>query len=353
MLLYIHIPFCDSKCSYCAFNSYVDKFSHRKNYMDALHAQLLYELERFSVSSENKIESIFIGGGTPSTIEPSLYRDIFSSLEPFLADDIEITSEANPNSATYEWLEGMRALGVNRISFGIQSFNSDKLRHLGRAHNTTHAIECIKNAQKLDFKNISCDFIYGVNGDNQELLKNDIDIAMELKLEHLSLYALSIEPHTDFEHKPSMSSEDLELTKWLFDYVESFGLEQYEISNFGKYRSFHNLGYWRYKDYIGIGSGAVGFLDNCRLYPSTVIEDYIKNPLQISTEELAPDDMISEQIFLALRSCVGIDEMILDRKFLKRAKELANSGILEYKNGRFYNNNYLLSDEIALYIEGY
>ena len=149
MLLYIHIPFCDSKCSYCAFNSYVDKFSQRERYMDALNVQLDFELKRFEVNSSNLIETVFIGGGTPSTVDPIFYTGIFDTIRPFLAPNAEITSEANPNSATSEWLKGMYALGVNRISFGVQSFNDEKLKILGRAHNTASCTkrnqQCAKN----------------------------------------------------------------------------------------------------------------------------------------------------------------------------------------------------------------
>ena len=118
MLIYIHIPFCDSKCSYCAFNSYVDKFDLKETYMLALEKQLTYELKRFNTNKKS-IETIFIGGGTPSTVEPKLYENIFKTLKPYLVDNAEITSEANPNSATKEWLYGMKQLGVNRISFGV------------------------------------------------------------------------------------------------------------------------------------------------------------------------------------------------------------------------------------------
>ena len=145
MLLYIHIPFCDSKCSYCAFNSYVDKFHLKESYMKALEVQLVYELERF-LASTNSIESVFIGGGTPSTISPKLYEPIFERLKPYLACGIEITSEANPNSATKEWLHGMWELGVNRISFGVQSFNREKLKLLNRSHTPTQALDAINNA---------------------------------------------------------------------------------------------------------------------------------------------------------------------------------------------------------------
>ena len=353
MLLYIHIPFCDSKCAYCAFNSYVDKFSQREKYMHALSSQLTYELERFDVSETNLIETVFIGGGTPSTVDPLLYTKIFETISPFLAPDAEITSEANPNSATYEWLKGMFTLGVNRISFGVQSFNDEKLKILGRAHNTAHALEAIKNAQKIGFKRLSLDLIYGVAGDTKELLHTDIEHAFSLPIDHLSLYSLTIEEHTAFEKTPELAREELEMTKWLFEEIESRGFLQYEISNFGKTRSLHNLGYWEGKDYIGLGAGAVGFLTNTRFYPSTNIEHYIENPLEITEESLTPDALLGEKLFLGFRSCVGVDEKNLTPTQKKEADLLTLEGILEHYNGRFFNPNFLLADEIALRVEGY
>ena len=289
MLLYIHIPFCDSKCSYCAFNSYVDKFHLKEEYMLALEEQLKYELLRFE-ATENSIETIFIGGGTPSTVSPELYEPIFKTLKPFLQKDIEITSEANPNSATYEWLEGMKKLGVNRISFGVQSFDETKLKLLNRAHSPEMAKEAILNAKKIGYENLSLDLIYATLGDTKELLKNDIETAFTLPINHISAYALTIEEGTAFESKPQMSSEQLELTSWIFETIEKNGLPQYEISNFGKYQSTHNLGYWKYKDYMGVGAGAVGKLDLERFYPTPIIEEYIKNPLNIRVENLEKQD---------------------------------------------------------------
>ena len=154
--LYIHIPFCDSKCSYCAFNSYVDKFHLKEQYMSALKTQLIHELERFG-AKEKSIETVFLGGGTPSTVSPQLYKPIFDYIHPYLKDDIEITSEANPNSATLEWLSGMKELGVNRISFGVQSFDSTKLKLLNRAHTPDQAKNAVLNAAKIGYENISLD----------------------------------------------------------------------------------------------------------------------------------------------------------------------------------------------------
>ncbi|MFA5234840.1 MAG: radical SAM family heme chaperone HemW [Sulfurimonas sp.] len=349
MLLYIHIPFCDSKCSYCAFNSYVDKFHLREGYMEALCTQLEFELERFKVGQKD-IETLFIGGGTPSTVTPKLYEKLFEMLKPYLGENIEITSEANPNSASYEWLQGMHKLGVNRISFGVQSFDEKKLKVLNRAHNVDDAKEAILNAKKTGFENISLDLIYATLGDTKELLANDLKTAFSLPINHLSAYALTIEEGTPFEKKPHMSKEKISLTSWLFKEIADFGFEQYEISNFGSYRSRHNLGYWEYKDYIGLGSGAVGKLGLERYYPTNSVEEYIKNPLEIKTEHLTTEDKKMEQIFLGLRSCVGVSKTILNIDELKKATLLVQEKKLIIKNDTFYNNDYLLADEIALFI---
>jgi len=349
MLLYIHIPFCDSKCSYCAFNTYVDKFHLKQDYMQALSRQLSFELKRFKVQKQN-IETVFIGGGTPSTIEPRLYEPLFKTLKPYLQKDIEITSEANPNSATSEWLEGMFALGINRISFGVQSFDNKKLKLLNRAHDSETAIKAVKNAKKIGFKNLSLDIIYGVAGDTSKLIENDLKIAFSLPINHISAYALTIEEGTPFQKTPQMSHEKLEMTQNLFQSITCKDFKQYEISNFGSYQSKHNIGYWEHKNYIGLGSGAVGFLKDTRYYPTTNLENYITNPLDIHEEKLSTEDIKIEKLFLGLRSFVGVNKNILNTKEQNRADLLVNEKKLTLKEGKYYNYDYLLSDELALFI---
>lgn len=317
--------------------------------MEALLVQLDFEVERFNVTP-NSIETLFIGGGTPSTVEPKLYKKLFEKLKPYLKKDAEITSEANPNSATKEWLLGMYALGVNRISFGVQSFNKEKLRLLNRAHSTLQAKEAVLNAKEAGFENISLDLIYATLGDTKELLQEDINTAFSLPINHISAYALTIEEGTPFASKPQMSNERLELTTWLFEKIKAFGFEQYEISNFGRYKSKHNLGYWEYKEYIGLGSGAVGKLAEERFYPTTDVEAYITNPLNIRKERLSDEESRLEKIFLGLRSCIGIKKEILTKEELQRATLLENEKKLIFQNDTFYNTEYLLADEIALFI---
>jgi len=351
MLLYVHIPFCDSKCHYCSFNSYVDKFTLRRDYMQALQQQLRFEIGQLGLAPES-IETLFIGGGTPSTVAPELYAPLFEQLRPYLRADAEITSEANPNSATPEWLAGMKALGVNRISFGVQSFDAQKLKRLGRAHTPDQARRAVTAAQAAGFEHLSIDLIYGVAGDTKTLLEHDLETAFRLPVDHLSAYALTIEEGTPFSATPEVADEKLALTSWLFERIKSHGFAQYEISNFGRYRSRHNLGYWEYKPYIGLGAGAVGCRDRVRYYPHRDVEAYIADPLFRTTEPLDDDAVKTERLFLGLRSAVGIAASLLEPDELQRARWLEAEGRLRFEGGRFYNTDYLLSDEIVLYLQG-
>lgn len=351
MLLYIHIPYCDSKCHYCSFNTYVDKFDTREDYMHALHTQLRFELTRFE-AKENSIETVFIGGGTPSTVAPELYAPIFELIKPYLQKDVEITTEANPNSATKVWLEGMKALGVNRVSFGVQSFDAKKLKALNRAHSPEQAKESIMHADRLGFKHISMDLIYNYQGDTKALLLDDIKIAFSLPIDHISAYELTIEDGTRFSMTPEVRQDDENLAFFVTKEIEKRGFSAYEISNFGTYQSKHNKGYWEIKDYIGTGAGAVGFFKDRRFYPTTGIEAYIANPLQITEELLSQEELLSERIFLGLRSNIGIEKSALNTAMQHRANFLCKEKKLKSDTTHFYNNNFFLSDELALYILG-
>jgi len=344
LLVYLHIPFCDSKCHYCAFNSYVDKFSQRKDYMKAITTQLEYELQKFN-PQQKSIKSLFIGGGTPSTVAPCMYKDFFDLLNPYLTEDAEITTEANPNSASVEWLKGMKELGVNRVSFGVQSFDEQKLKKLGRNHSKKQAIDAIKNAYEIGLKNISCDLIYATSFDVQ----GDIQTALSLPINHISSYALTLEENTPFFGKHELTNESPKLAKSFIDEITK-KFEQYEISNFGDYKSVHNLGYWSGDDYIGIGAGAVGFLKDKRFYPHKNIDEYINNPIHTKVEKLSAEELRTEKIFLGLRCKVGVKIDILTQQQKEKVEILLQEKKLICKNNILYNSNFLLADEIALYI---
>ena len=351
MLLYIHIPFCDSKCFYCAFNSYTHLHNLKNDYMVALKTQLKYELQL----RDEKIETIFIGGGTPSTIEAYKYKEIYEIVKPYLLKNSEITIEANPNSATSDWLEEIYSIGINRISFGVQSFDDEKLQFLGRNHNKSQAIQAIKNAKEIGFEHINCDIIYDTKLDTQQLLENDLVIIKDLPIDHISAYSLTIEEGTKFFNKSNVQVENIELAQYLFDQLHSLGFNQYEISNFAlnnEARSKHNLGYWQYKEYLGVGSGAVGCIDAQRLYSSKDIQKYINNPLQYEEiEKLSAEDIAIEKTLLGFRSIVGVAISLFNDEQKKKLDDLVKENKLLQKGNRVYSNNFMLADELTLYLD--
>ena len=347
MHLYLHIPFCDSKCHYCAFNSYTDKFALRKAYMDAILKQLEYDLRRFSIT---QIETLFIGGGTPSTIEAALYAPFFEKVRPYLAKDAEITSEANPNSATPTWLEGMMRLGVNRFSFGVQSFDERKLKLLGRAHSAEEAKEALLQAKALGIKHLSLDLIYDLACDDEARIKHDIDRALDLGIDHLSCYELIIEEGTPYASKPRIKKSDETLNQTVSRHITAAGFEHYEVSNYGKYRCKHNLGYWKQHDYLGLGAGAVGFAKDHRYYPPKEIERYLANPLAYKVESLNAENLYTEMVLLGLRSCIGIKKSKLHSRSLQKAHHLQLEGKLTEDEDRYYASELFLADALALYI---
>jgi len=349
VLAYLHIPFCDSKCHYCAFNSYDNKSVLKQNYMHHITTQLRFELEKFNVQKKS-ITSLFIGGGTPSTIPASWYASFFEIIAPYLSDHAEVTSEANPQSATKEWIEGMSALGVNRLSFGVQSFDAPKLAFLGRNHTPKQALDAIALAAKLGIENISLDLIYGTAQDTPTLLQEDLNIASSLPINHLSAYALTLEEDTPFYKRNDVTNASEELAKTFVQAIIDAGFPQYEISNFGTYQSVHNKGYWEHQDYLGIGAGAVGFLKNRRFYPSKEIEAYMQNPLFQEIEKLSLDDLHVEKIFLGLRSVTGIALACFSPKEMMQINILVEENKLTCKEHRVFNTDYFLSDEIALFI---
>lgn len=321
--------------------------------MKALKKQLKYNLDNYVLKRNKKIETVFIGGGTPSTIKAFEYEEIFSMIKPFLTEFAEITTEANPNSASFEWLQSMKDFGVNRVSFGVQSFENNKLKFLGRSHNSNSAIKAIQNANSIGFKGINCDIIYGVRGDTIESIKSDLDVAFSLPITHLSAYSLTIEEGTKFFDRSSVKIDDEELSYEIFDYINKKGFHQYEISNFAKNKeseSKHNYGYWQHKEYLGVGAGAVGYINSQREYPSKSIEEYINDPLFFEIEKIEEVDVKTEKILLGFRCSNGVELELFNEKEKEKIDELIQYNKLYIENKKVYNKNFLLADELALYI---
>ena len=352
MQVYIHIPFCESKCPYCAFGSVEGaNESLKKAYFDALATDLNSNLKQILAGRE--ISSVLIGGGTPSAVRARLYEPIFAALSSNLKPDAEITSEANPNSASFEWLSTMRKFGVNRVSFGAQSFDEKKLRFLGRIHGTREIYEAVANARNTGFENINVDLIYGTRLDNKKLLAKELENISNLNIPHVSAYSLTIEAGTPFARGSNLKKDGARLAKFLFDGLSNLNYSQYEISNFARENGEcrHNLGYWAGAEYAGFGAFSVGFVGDARYYASSNLKDYIAAPSKRETERLTDEDMCLERVFLGLRSRLGVDiSNLKSAETSEKIEILRRAGKIEVKNGRIYNKNFLLADEIALFL---
>ncbi|MDR1614452.1 MAG: radical SAM family heme chaperone HemW [Campylobacteraceae bacterium] len=353
MILYLHIPFCESKCPYCAFISYTNKNifkKAKKAYSQAILKQLDFEIERFSLPLKS-IDSVFIGGGTPSFFNHELLKPFMQKLSPFLSDNAEMTTEANPNSASLEWLLGMRELGFNRISFGVQSFDDKKLKFLGRIHDGNAAKKAVLRAREAGFGNISVDIIYALAMDTKRVLENDIKTSAALPINHISAYSLTIEAKTPFFERKNAMKESLTMAKFIVRSLKDENFLQYEVSNFSRgYECLHNKRYWAHDSYIGVGCGAVGFDGQKRFYPSNDLKEYIASPLLQKTEHLSAEDLRLERLFLAFRSNLGISLDFLPKQFENKIDMLVEAKKVYIKDGRLYNKNYFLADEIALFL---
>ncbi|WP_103635325.1 radical SAM family heme chaperone HemW [Campylobacter concisus] len=348
MQVYIHVPFCESKCPYCAFGSSDDEFSKVSAYFKALCLDLNFQLKSQNVK---EISTIFFGGGTPSAVNAKLYDEIFSILAPLCTPEAEITFEANPNSANLAWLKHVKNLGANRISFGAQSFFEDKLKFLGRIHSREQIFKAVENAHAAGFKSINLDLIYDTKFDTKRRLLAEVENLKSLAITHLSAYSLTLEENTPFSGKKSYKKDSDTLAKFMIEQIQMAGFKQYEISNFGQICK-HNLGYWQGKNYLGVGAFSVGFKDATRYYAKSSIDAYIAQPTHREREILSQSELTREHIFLGLRSIVGVEAGRLSEAQKKRANLLVENEKLLFKEGKFYNPNFLLSDEIALFIEG-
>jgi len=256
--LYIHYPWCVKKCPYCDFNSH--EGDPQADYIAALIRDLDCDLKYLQ---NRQIHSIFIGGGTPSLMSVDDARELFKGLRQKLSipKNIEITLEANPGTFDANKFAQFREVGINRLSIGVQSFNNKNLEFLGRIHSSEEAIQAIGEAQRVGFENINIDLMYGLKDQTTELCIKDLSCAIELQPSHISFYQLTLEANTLFaKYPPKLPAGDniWEMGEKGAALLENGGFEQYEISAYGKTPSQHNINYWEFGDYIGIGAGAHG-----------------------------------------------------------------------------------------------
>ncbi|MEQ7872392.1 radical SAM family heme chaperone HemW [Sphingomonas sp. ASV193] len=318
LALYVHWPFCVSKCPYCDFNSHVRESIDQAAWRDALLADLAHEV---ALLPGRRLTSIFFGGGTPSLMDPRTVQAVIEAARAAWtpADDLEVTLEANPNSAEAARFADLAAAGVNRISLGLQSFDDAKLAFLGRAHSADEGLAALAAAQAAVAR-VSFDLIYALPGDDEAGWRRDLDRALGLGTEHLSLYELTIEPGTRFATDVAarrFAPLDAERAAALFEITQArtaeAGLPAYEISNHARpgAESRHNLTYWRYGDYAGIGPGAHGRRLGQRTVrhrkPENFLSAIARNGHGLVEEgALSPDEAAHEALVMGLRLAEGI-----------------------------------------------
>lgn len=350
---YIHIPFCNSKCYYCAFVSTVNT-KLETGYLISLIKDIDTNYQK------NSLATLYFGGGTPSILPLSHVEKI---MRKFNFNEMpEITFELNPENAEIDYLEGLKDFGINRISIGVQSFNDYILKYIGRRHDSQQALNALTNAINAGFENISADLIYGLPNQTLKEFERDLQILKSLNIPHISLYGLKIEDNSVFGKKTPMNlpDDDVQADMYMKAIEVLSDYNHYEISNFAKlamYKSSHNLNYWQNKEYYGFGCAAHGYENGIRYANTFDIHKYIENPLlkdfgHTETE----DEKLQEEIFLGFRITDGIDirninskyNIDFDQKYKNvLAKYIESGHIKKTESGyKLTNNGFLLSTVI-------
>ena len=354
--VYIHIPFCLSKCNYCSFVSYEGVLDEKK---DEYLAILKKEIEHSY--KQEPLKTLYFGGGTPSLLDVADLESLIGCFN--LSDNVEITIEVNPETVDFEYFEGLRQIGINRISIGVQTFDDEILKLIGRAHNAKRAVDTVNEVQKAGFENISLDFIYGLPSQTIDGFVSDLKNAISLGVKHISLYGLKIDADCKFSINPpeNLPDDDAQADMYLaaIQLMKENGFLHYEISNFCKenYHSRHNLMYWESSEYYGFGAGAHGYLDGVRYANFNCLEEYSTRYKQKEVSlYIAKNNMLEEKIYLGFRKGSGINISEINEKFdidFKSvysdvlAKYTQSGHILETTDGyKLSENGFLLSNII-------
>ena len=350
--LYVHIPWCVKKCPYCDFNSHALKGSlPEAEYVEALLQDFDQELSANKRLKERELHSIFFGGGTPSLMSAAGFEQLLSQLRQRIvfSDNIEITMEANPGTYEHDRFVGYRDAGINRLSLGVQSFQDEKLKALGRIHCSDEAVTAIESLSAIGFENYNIDLMHGLPKQTTADALFDLDQAIALNPTHISWYQLTIEPNTVFYSKtPSLPEDEAlwSIQEQGWDKLTEAGYQQYEISAYSRpgKQAFHNLNYWQFGDYIGIGAGAHGKLTDAesglirRNWKTRMPSDYLseEKPFEAGYRFLDSSELPIEFLMNALRLHQGVHETVftertgLDLSVLQEGRELAvRKGLME------------------------
>lgn len=352
--LYLHIPFCKSKCAYCDFCSFVPKDnSLYERYVSAL----ITHMGSYKLGCEGYApDTVFIGGGTPTALPIELLLRLIGAVKKnfSLSKTVEFTIEANPATATLQDMKRLRRAGVNRISFGLQSADNEELKVLSRIHTRREFEEAFRNARAAKINNINVDLMFGIPGQTKESLLRTLNYVTRLAPEHISFYNLKIEEGTPFwkmKDVLDLPDEDTEYDMYMtgIKFLASRGYGQYEISNFAKpgYQCMHNVKYWNCDEYLGLGVAAHSFFNGNRFSFCKNIEKYIEamerpeGNIRItdSTEEIRPKERLGEYIMLRFRLNDGISVKEFYRRFGKDFERMYGAKLQKYINAGYMENN--------------
>ncbi len=321
--IYIHIPFCIKKCDYCDFISYCNKDNLIEEYIEKLKQEISNELQ----NKEYIIKTIYVGGGTPSSISSKYIVDILNTIkQQYNLNNTEITIELNPGTVTEEKLIDYKEAGINRLSIGLQETNNELLKQIGRIHTYEEFLETYNLARKLEFNNINVDLMIGLPNQRIQNIKISLEKIIKLNPEHISVYSLILEEGTKLYNKYQNNEIELpdeELERNMYWYVKSTlennGYNHYEISNFSKngYEAKHNTNCWEQKEYIGFGAAAHSYLNGIRYSNSESVEEYINRANKIIHEKQTLEDMQKEYMLLGLRKIEGISIQKFEEKFVE------------------------------------
>ncbi|WP_271006800.1 radical SAM family heme chaperone HemW [Listeria seeligeri] len=366
--VYIHIPFCEHICYYCDFNKVFLEGQPVDEYVDLL-------IREMQITAMNKqmepIDTVFVGGGTPTTLNEAQIAKLCTAIQGIfpMKEEVEFSFEANPGDLSVAKVQTMKDYGVNRISMGVQSFNNDLLKKIGRIHTVKDVYQSVENMRTVGFENVSIDLIFSLPGQSEEDFQDTLNQALALDLPHYSAYSLIIEPKTIFYNlmqkgKLFLPGQDAEANMYdlLLVEMEKHGRKQYEISNFAKegFESKHNITYWSNEHYYGFGAGAHGYIGNTRYSNFGPIKKYME-PLQenklpvFQQKELTLKEKMEEEMFLGLRKVSGVSKAGFQRKFgqdldatfqnaiqktmAKGWLENNEENVALTRNGRFLGNN--------------
>ncbi|MCI4128767.1 radical SAM family heme chaperone HemW [Bacillus haynesii] len=367
---YIHIPFCEHICHYCDFNKFFIQSQPVDEYLRSLEKEMANSME---AAGHPELKTIFIGGGTPTSLSAAQLERLLDSIHRILKPSeslAEFAVEANPDDLSAEKLDVLKAAGVDRLSFGVQTFEDELLKKIGRVHEQKDVLVSFERARKAGFDNISLDLMFGLPGQTIGHLASSLDTALALGAEHYSVYSLIVEPKTVFYnlmkkgrlHLPPQDQE-AEMYELVMRKMEEAGIGQYEISNYAKkgYESKHNLTYWNNEEYFGFGAGAHGYINGERTVNAGPVKHYIDLIEQSGfpykeKHRVTKNEQIEEEMFLGLRKSAGIDKECffekygrsVDDLFPKVLHSLEETGLIVNTNKNVFltHNGKLLGNEV-------